>query len=121
MENIFLHQNVLATANLSPLQAIDEFNGIRDGSVKADFYNDCTMIPGPADLNVDEKNLILDDCFLGKQNKGEAYYTRGRHNNSDTFYISQYYFRLPRQTIRENATSYHSVSPRRKTSYSYSC
>ena len=29
--------------------------------------------------------------------------TRGRHNNCDTIYISQNYFRLPRQTIRENA------------------
>jgi hypothetical protein len=41
--------------------------------------------------------------LLEKQNKAEAYYTRGRHNNCDTFYISQNYFRLPRQTIRENS------------------
>ena len=40
--------------------------------------NDCTIIPDPADLNVEEKNLlILNDCFLGKQNIAEAYYTRG--------------------------------------------
>ena len=31
------------------------------------------MIPDPADLNVEEKNLlILDDCFLGKQNKAKS-------------------------------------------------
>ena len=61
------------------------------------------MIPDPSELDVVEKNLlILDDCFLGPQNKAEAYYTRGRHNNCDSFYISQNYFRLPRQTIREN-------------------
>ena len=103
--NIFLHQSILTSVKLSPLQTISEYKGIRDGSVKADFYNDCAMIPDPADLNVEEKNLlILDDCFLGKQNKAEAYiYTRGRHNNCDSFYISQNYFRLPRQTIRENA------------------
>ena len=84
--NIFLHQNLLACANLSPLQAIDEFDGIRDGGVKADLYNGCMMIPDPADLNAREKNLlILDDCFLVKQNIAEAYYTRGRHNNCDTF------------------------------------
>ena len=46
--------------------------------------------------------LILEDCSLGPQNKAEAYYTSGRHNNCDTFDISQNYFRLPRQTIREN-------------------
>ena len=28
---------------------------------------------------------------------------RGRHNNCDTFYISQNYFLLPKHTIRENA------------------
>ena len=61
------------------------------------------MIPDPSELDATEKNLlILDDCFLGPQNKAEAFYTRGRHNNCDAFYISQYYFRLPRQTIREN-------------------
>ena len=50
-----------------------------------------------------QKNLLLlDDCFLGKQNKAEAYYTRGRHN-CDTIYIAQHYFRLPRHTVRENS------------------
>ena len=72
--------------------------------MKADLYNDRVMLPDPAELNVEEKNLlVLDDCFLGKQNKVEAYYTRGRHNNCDTFYIAQNYFRLSCQTIRENA------------------
>ena len=47
------------------------------------------MIPDPTELDVVEKNvLILDYCFLGPQNKAEAYYTTGRHNNCDTFYIS---------------------------------
>ena len=41
--------------------------------------------------------------MLGPQNKAEAYYTRVRHNNFDVFYITQSYFRLPRQTVRENA------------------
>ena len=102
--NVFLHQNVLTKVNLSPLQAIDEYSGVRSDSVKSNFYSDCTEIPDPTELNSEEKNLlILDDCLLGPQSKAEAYYTRGRHNNCDTFYISQNYFRLPRQTIRENA------------------
>ncbi len=46
---------------------------------------------------------ILDDCFRGKQSKAAAYYTRGRHNNCDTLYISQNYFGLPRQSVRENS------------------
>ena len=103
ISNLFYQQDVLSTANICPLDVIDEYSGIKEGGIKANFYDDSSGIPDPKDLNPDEKNLlILDDCFLGKQNKAEAYYTRGRHNNCDTLYISQNYFRLPCQTIREN-------------------
>ena len=102
--NIFLYQKALERVQLSPLEAIDEYSGVRAGSIKANFYSDCSLIPDPSTLNVTEKNLlILDDCFLGPQSQAEAYYTRGRQNNCDTLYISQNYFRLPRQTIRENS------------------
>ena len=51
-----------------------------------------------------QKNLLLlTDCFLGKPNIPEAYYTRGRHNNCDTIYIAQNYFRLPRHIVQENS------------------
>ena len=102
--NIFLNQDALAKIQLSPIECIEEYSGFRDGSIKADFFSDCSLIPDPSELNVEEKNLlILDDCFLGPQTKAEAYYTRGRHNSCDSLYISQNYFRLPRRTIRENA------------------
>ena len=104
ISNIFANQKTIKELKLTPLKVLDEYDGVRDGKIKADFYNDCTQLPDPSMLDDKEKNLlVLDDCFLGKQNKAEAYYTRGRHNNCDTFYISQNYFRLPRQTIRENA------------------
>ena len=61
-------------------------------------------VPDPRDLNSEDKNLmIFDDLLLEKQNKCECYYIRGRHSNVDCFYLSQNYFKLPRQTIRENA------------------
>jgi hypothetical protein len=67
-------------------------------------YDDSSNIPDPSELNTKHKNLIIfDDIMLEKQNKCEAYYTRGRHNNVDCFYISQNYIKLPRQTIRENS------------------
>ena len=104
ISNLFIQQDNLSKFDLSPLEAIETYDGIKDGGIIANFYNDCSIIPDPSSLNVEEKNLlILDDCFLGKQNKAEAYYTRGRHNNCDTFYISQNYFRLPRHTVRENS------------------
>ena len=46
--------------------------------------------------------MIFDDLLLERQNKCEAYYTRGRHSNVDCFYLAQNYSKLPRQTIREN-------------------
>ena len=47
--------------------------------------------------------MVFDDLLLEKQNKCESYYVRGRHSNVDCFYLAQNYFKLPRQTIRENA------------------
>jgi len=47
--------------------------------------------------------MVFDDLQLERQNKCEAYYTRGRHSNVECFYLAQNYFKLPRQTIRENA------------------
>ena len=88
----------------SPLIAIKKYSGVRNGEIRADFYDDFQNIPDPSALDPVQKNLLLfDDCFLGKQNKAEAYCTRGRHNNCDTIYIAENYFRLPRHTIRENS------------------
>ena len=102
--NIFKNQEELEKVKMSPLEVIEHYTGDKNGEISAEFFEDCSSIPDPAELNPDEKNLlILDDCFLGPQNKAEAYYTRGRQNNCDTFYISQSYFRLPRHSIRENS------------------
>ena len=86
------------------LEAIDTCTADNKETVKAEFFDDCTAIPDPSELCPEDKNLmIFDDCILGSQSKAEAYYTRGRHNNCDSFYISQSYFLLPRKTIRENS------------------
>ena len=105
ISNVFANQEALRIANIPPLTAIDMFSGARNGKIKADFYDDCQNIPDPSAPDPMQKNLLLsEDCFLGKQNKAEAYYTRGRHNNNcDTIYIAQNYFRLPRHTVRENS------------------
>ena len=101
--NIFRNQDAFQKVNLNPVQVIDQYTGERKGDIKAEFYADCNMVPDPSELKCDEKNfLLLDDCFLGSQNKIEAYYTRGRQNNCQVAYISQSYFRLPRHSVREN-------------------
>ena len=71
---------------------------------KCKFFETASDVPDPRELNPVDKNLmIFDDLLLSKQNKCEDYYIRSRHSNVDCFYLSQNYFLLPRQTIRENA------------------
>ena len=102
--NIFRNQDAFQKVKLTPVEVIDQYTGERKGDIKAEFYADCNMVPDPSELNCAEKNfLLLDDCFLGPQNKIEAFYTRGRQNNCQTMYISQSYFSLPRHSIRGNA------------------
>ena len=72
ISNVFANQEALRVANISPLTAIDTFSGARNGKIKADFYDDFQNIADPSALNPMQKNLLLlDDCFLGKQNKAE--------------------------------------------------
>jgi len=71
---------------------------------KVYYFEDSESIPDPQDVDKKEKNLfIFDDIMTDKnQSKAEDFYTRGRHNNTSSIYISQNYFKLPRQTIRAN-------------------
>ena len=43
--------------------------------------------------------------MLGARNSSQRddFFTRGRHENSNVYYISQSYFALPRQSIRNNS------------------
>ena len=76
---------------------------IRDKSdVECSFYQSAEDVPDPREISSEKKNLmVFDDLFLEKQNTCESY-VRGRHSNVDCFYLAQNYFKLPRQTIREN-------------------
>ena len=103
LSNFFKNQDSIK----SPIEALDEYissGGETKGGIQAEFFDDCKKIPDPGVLNDREKNLmIFDDCILEKQSKAQSYYTRGRHSSCDSFYISQNYFKLDRQTIRENS------------------
>ena len=85
---------------------------IRDKSdIECNFYQQAEDVPDPRELSPEKKNLtVFDDLLLEKQNTCESYYVRGRHSNVECFYLAEHYFKLPRQTIRENANF--SVYPR---------
>jgi len=75
-----------------------------NSDIDAEFVESSDEVYDPSDLDANNKNLmVFDDLMLKKQNACEKYYVRGRHNNVDCFYLSQNYFKLPRQSIRENA------------------
>ena len=78
---------------------------IRDKSdVVCNFYRSAEDVPDSRELSSEKKNLmVFDNLLLEKQNICESYYVKGRHSNVDCFYLAQNYFKLPRQTIRENA------------------
>ena len=72
-------------------------------NIECHFFDNSSEVPDPRELNPENKNvMVFDDLLLEKQNACEKYYVRGRHSNVDCFYLSQNYFKLPRQTIREN-------------------
>ena len=104
--NFFNNRNEIINKDISPYQVIEEIGKTfkNNNPIKCQYFESGEDILDPKDLNSINKNLmIFDDVLLEKQNKCNDYYTRGRHNNVDCFYLSQNYFRLPRQTIRENS------------------
>jgi hypothetical protein len=103
---LFNNQDEIMRLDISPLDIVEDMakNRSDKSDIECSFYETAGDVPDPSDLNSDNKNLIIfDDLLLENQNKCEAYYVRGRHSNVDCFYLSQNYFKLPRQTIRENA------------------
>ena len=75
-----------------------------NSQIQVHCFDNYEYVPDPKEIDPNMKTLIVfDDIMLEKQNKVENYYTRGRHNNVDCFYISQNYIKLPKNTIRENA------------------
>ena len=103
---LFDIQYDIAKQQVSPICVIEETGKHLDrkSDIECKFFETAEDVPDPRDLDTNKKNLmIFDDLQLEKQSKCETYYIRGRHSNVDCFYLAQNYFKLPRQTIRENA------------------
>jgi len=100
---VFENRNEIQRQQISPIQLLEELEKTKE-PIECSFYESADDVPDPKEVSPEHKNLmIFDDLLLQKQNKCDAYYVRGRHLNCDCLYLSQNYFKLPRQTIRENA------------------
>ena len=56
-------------------------------------------------INKYKGSIVIFDDMLGAKNSSQIdeFFTRGRHEHLDVYYISQSYFALPRQSIRNNS------------------
>lgn len=64
-------------------------------------YDDNAQVPHPSEIKPNSV-VIFDDVACLKQDKVRDYFTMGRHNALDIFYIGQTYSRIPKQLIRDN-------------------
>ena len=78
---------------------IETFESIKDLKFPQEYENNSIIILD--DLNEKEIN----------NDKIQAMFKRGRHNNLSTFIISQDYYELPKRTIRANGNIYHIFKP----------
>ena len=102
---IFDFRDEVIKLDISPSALIENWAKeiIKKSAIECKFYETADDVSDPRDLKSTNKNvMIFDDLLHEKQNKCESYYVRGRHSNVDCFYLAQNYFKLPRQTIREN-------------------
>ena len=108
---LFNNQRAIQESGLTARVGIEEMK--KKSNIECHFFDNSSEVPDPRELNPENKNvMVFDDLLLEKQNACEKYYARGRHSNVDCFYLSQNYFKLPRQTIRENCKFYLPVSSR---------
>ena len=99
---IFEHKKLVIEQG-GPMRVIENYDGQCKGDITASFFDDDNAIPDPSTLDSKLKHMILfDDCMSGNQAKIGSYFCRGRHNNVNCFYITQSYFKIPRQEIRLN-------------------
>ena len=99
---LFEHKK-LVNEHGGPIRVIENYDGQCKGKITTSFFDDYNEIPDPSTLDDKVKHMILfDDCMNGNQAKIGSYFCRGRHNNVNCFYITQSYFRIPRQEIRLN-------------------
>lgn len=65
-------------------------------------YNDNESIVRPSEA-IPNSLFIFDDVSCDNQDVIREYFSMGRHNAIDTFYLSQTYAKIPKHLIRNNA------------------
>lgn len=97
-ENVYIYSKSLNQPKYQFLKRI--FEHVKDIGYYTFTDNESICDPREAKQN---SIFIFDDIVCDKQDKMREYFCMGRHNNIDSFYLSQTYSKIPKQLIRDNA------------------
>lgn len=97
-ENVYIFSKSLNQSKYKFLQSILE--GIPEIGYFPFSEND--QVPFPNEI-LNDSIVIFDDVACEKQENIKNYFSMGRHNRADSFYMCQTYSRIPKQLIRDNA------------------
>ena len=103
--SLFLNQHDFNSLPIDTVCRAYALKTNEDSQISITLSNKTNEIQAPQELDKRRKNLIIfDDCVDDKnEDIMESYYTRGRHSNCNCIYLSQSYYALPKQSIRNNA------------------
>ena len=90
---------------LKVLERIDNKRPIHIITRSPNQYPDYKTSTEIKPINKYKGSIVIFDDMLGAKNSSQIdeFFTRGRHEDLDVYYISQSYFALPRQSIRNNS------------------
>lgn len=97
-ENVYVYSKSLNQPKYKFLEKL--LKPIKGLGYYAFSENDQIMSPDKAKPN---SIFIFDDIACDKQDTMRAYFSMGRHNAIDCFYLCQTYTRIPKHLIRDNA------------------
>ena len=106
IESIFQNQDEID----NPEELIDEISAVVNNKepICVHVYKDPEQLPEPEDLvKIMKKEnkktlLIIDDCMKKKQTTLQSYFLYGRPLGINTVYLTQAYFTVDKDTIRNN-------------------
>jgi hypothetical protein len=97
-ENVYIYSKTLEQPKYQLLKRIiNEIDGV---NILTFFENAAVISPEKVLPN---SVFIMDDVIGEQQNIIREYFSRGRHNKVDIFYLAQSYSKVPKQLIRDNA------------------
>lgn len=96
-KNLYVYSKTLEQPKYKLLKQI--ISEIDDVNMYTFFENDKVISPEKV---LPDSVFILDDVISENQHVIREYFSRGRHNKKDIFYLAQSYPKVPKQLIRDN-------------------